>query len=63
MLVKLIEEKWNDIAEEMLAYSKGLISEKYNVKNNEIIIPMEKIHSTKLNDKIQINKNKGEKDD
>ena len=32
-------------------------------ENNEFIIPMEKIHSTKLNDKIQINKNKGEKDD
>ena len=32
-------------------------------ENNEFVIPMEKIHSTKLNDKIQINKNKGEKDD
>ena len=32
-------------------------------KNQEFIIPMEKIHSTKLNDKIQINKNKGEKND
>ena len=32
-------------------------------QNKEFIIPMEKIHSTKLNDKIEINKNKGEKDD
>ena len=29
----------------------------------EFNIPMEKIHSTRLNDKIEINKNKGEKDD
>ena len=36
---------------------------KVEVKGQEIIIPMEKIHSTKLNDKIQINKNKGESDD
>ena len=34
---------------------------KYNSK--EYIIPLDKIHSTKLNDKIEINKNKGEKDD
>ena len=32
-------------------------------KNQEFIIPMDKIHYTKLNDKIEINKNKGEKDD
>jgi len=32
-------------------------------ENQEFIIPMEKIHYTKLNDKIDINKNKGEKDD
>ena len=31
--------------------------------DKEVIVPMEKIHSTKLNDKIKINKNKGEKDD
>ena len=36
---------------------------KVDVKGQEIVIPMEKIHSTKLNDKIQINKNKGENDD
>ena len=36
---------------------------KVEYKNNEIVIPMEKIHYTKLNDKIEINKNKGEKDD
>ena len=36
---------------------------KVEYKNNEFIIPMEKIHYTKLNDKIEINKNKGEKDD
>jgi len=28
----------SDIAEEMLAYAKGLISQKYNVKNDEIIM-------------------------
>lgn len=36
---------------------------KIEYKNQEFIIPLEKIHSTKLNDKIEINKNKGEKDD
>lgn len=32
-------------------------------QNKEIIIPLDKIHYVKLNDKIEINKNKGEKDD
>ena len=32
-------------------------------ENKEFIIPMEKIHYTKLNDKIEINKNKGDKND
>lgn len=32
-------------------------------ENQEIIIPLDKIQYTKLNDKIEINKNKGEKDD
>ena len=36
---------------------------KVKYENQEFIIPMEKIHSTRLNDKIKINKNKGEKDD
>jgi len=36
---------------------------KVEYQNEEIIIPMEKIHSTKLNDKIEINKNKGEEND
>lgn len=36
---------------------------KVELNNQEIIIPMEKIHSTKLNDKININKNKGEEND
>lgn len=36
---------------------------KIKYENNEFVIPLEKIHSTKLNDKIQINKNKGEDDD
>ncbi len=36
---------------------------KIKYENNEFIIPLEKIHYTKLNDKIEINKNKGEKDD
>ncbi|MBQ8847479.1 MAG: hypothetical protein IJ003_00875 [Candidatus Gastranaerophilales bacterium] len=36
---------------------------KIEYKNSEYIIPMEKIHYTKLNDKIQINKNKGDNDD
>ena len=35
---------------------------KIKFEENEFIIPMEKIHSAKLNDKIEINK-KGEKDD
>ena len=42
-------------------------NEAYGIKvecNNSVFnIPMEKIHYTKLNDKIVINKNKGEKDD
>lgn len=42
-------------------------NEAYGIKveheNQEFIIPMEKIHSTRLNDKIEIIKNKGEKDD
>ncbi len=33
---------------------------KINYKNKEYIVPMDKIHYTKLNDKIEINKNKGE---
>ena len=36
---------------------------KVEYQNQEFVIPMEKIHATKLNDKIEINKNKGEKDD
>ena len=36
---------------------------KIELDGKEFIIPMEKIHSTKLNDKIEINKNKGEQDD
>ena len=32
-------------------------------EGSEFFIPFEKIHSTRLNDKIEINKNKGEKDD
>ncbi len=36
---------------------------KIEYENQEFIIPIEKIHSTRLNDKIEINKNKGEKDD
>ncbi len=31
---------------------------KVELNGQEVIIPMEKIHSTKLNDKIEINKNK-----
>lgn len=36
---------------------------KIKYENQDFIVPMEKIHYTKLNDKIEINKNKGEKDD
>lgn len=32
-------------------------------EGQEFIIPMDKIHYTKLNDKIEINKNKGDKND
>lgn len=46
----------------LLDYNESFgIKIEYN--NQEIIIPMEKIHYTKLNDKIQINKNKGEDND
>ena len=42
-------------------------NEAYGIKifyeDKEFIIPLEKIHYTKLNDKIQINKNKGETND
>ena len=33
---------------------------KIHYKNQEFVVPMEKIHYAKLNDKIEINKNKGE---
>ena len=36
---------------------------KIEYENQIIDIPFEKIHYTKLNDKIEINKNKGECDD
>ena len=36
---------------------------KIELDGKEFIIPMEKIHSTKLNDKIEINNNTGEQDD
>ena len=36
---------------------------KIEYKNNIFTVPMEKIHYTKLNDKIEINKNKGDNDD
>lgn len=36
---------------------------KIEYENQEIIIPMEKIHSTRLNDKIKINKTKGGSND
>ncbi len=42
-------------------------NQSYGIKvifeNQEITIPMDKIHSTKLNDKIEINKNKEKNDD
>ena len=36
---------------------------KVKFEEKEIIIPLEKIHSVKLNDKIEINKNKEKNDD
>ena len=46
----------------LLDYNESFgVKIKYN--NQEYIIPMEKIHYTKLNDKIEINKNKGEDND
>ena len=58
--VEGIEEK--TINAKLLDYNESF-GIKILYKENEFIIPMEKIHSTKLNDKIEINKNKGEKDD
>ena len=56
------ETKEKTFEAQLLDYNEAFgIKVLYN--NQEIIIPMEKIHSTKLNDKIEINKNKGEKDD
>ena len=46
----------------LLDYNQSFgIKVEYN--NQELIIPMDKIHSTKLNDKIEINKNKEKNDD
>lgn len=58
--VEGIEEKTFEA--KLLDYNEAF-GIKVEYKNNEIVIPMEKIHYTKLNDKIEINKNKGEKDD
>lgn len=58
--VENIEEKTFEA--KLLDYNEndGILVE---YKNNKVVIPMEKIHYTKLNDKIEINKNKGEADD
>lgn len=58
--VEGIEEK--TISALLLDYNESF-GVKINYKNKEFLIPIEKIHYTKLNDKIQINKNKGEDND
>ena len=59
-LVDGIKEK--KINAKLLAYNSSFgVKILYN--NEEFVIPMNKIHSIRLNDKIEINKNKGEKDD
>lgn len=58
--VEGIEEKTFEAI--LLGYSESY-GIKISRKSQEYIIPLEKIHYTKLNDKIEINKNKGEQDD
>lgn len=58
--VEGIEEKTFEA--KLLDYNESF-GIKINYKDNEYIVPMAKIHYTKLNDKIQINKNKGENND
>ena len=55
-----IEEKTFDA--KLIDYNEAF-GIKVLYKEQEFIIPMDKIHYTKLNDKIEINKNKGEEDD
>ena len=58
--VEGIEEK--TFSAMLLDYNESFgIKIKY--KSSEFIIPIEKIHYTKLNDKIEIKKNKGESND
>ena len=59
-LVEGIKEK--KINAKLLDYNTSF-GVKILFNDEEFIIPMDKIHSTRLNDKIEINKNKGEKDD
>ena len=59
-LVDGIKEK--KINAKLLDYNSSF-GVKILFNDEEFVIPMDKIHSTRLNDKIEINKNKGEKDD
>lgn len=55
-----IEEK--TLEAKLLDYNEAF-GIKIEYKNNIYTVPMEKIHSTRLNDKIVINKNKGDNND
>lgn len=56
------EAKDKTINAKLLDYNEGF-GVKVEFENKEIIIPKDKIQYTKLNDKIEINKNKGEQND
>ena len=66
VIIKLknsIEETKDKTFEAKLLDYNESFGVKVELNNQEVIIPMEKIHYTKLNDKININKNKGEEND
>ncbi len=56
------EIKEKTFCAKLLEYNQSF-GVKVEYENKEIIIPLDKIHYTKLNDKIEINKIKGECDD
>lgn len=64
--IKLKEEiegiKEKTIDAKLIDYNESF-GVKIEYENKEFIIPLNKIHSTKLNETITINKNKGESDD
>ncbi len=66
VIIKL-KNSLEGIEEKTLSATLSDYGENYGIKvlynNKELIIPLDKIHSVKLNDKIEINKNKGECND